>query len=146
MTSYCITFSSSSARIKFCFPRISPTAKAGKMRRWKSSNGRIFPKHKRKSCCTITRCGFSASRSFNWLLTRFCSLQLLAQRFQRRRDRHKLFVIETNRFLLLQPVAGEVADYEFLRTDHSGRPECLGGGDRSGSRGFSKNSREPCRQ
>src|SRR4029434_3064952 len=63
MTSYCITFSSCSARIKFCFHRISPTAKAGKMRRWKFLNARIFPRRKRKSCCPTTRCGFSASRS-----------------------------------------------------------------------------------
>src|SRR5262245_65060886 len=63
MTSYCITFSSCSARIKFCFHQISPTAKAGKMRRWKFLNARIFPRRKRKSCCTTTRCGFSARRS-----------------------------------------------------------------------------------
>src|SRR5262249_42312022 len=63
MTSYCITSSSCSARIKFCFPRISPTAKAGKTQRWKSSNGRIFPKRKRKSCCTTTPYGFSVNPS-----------------------------------------------------------------------------------
>src|SRR5215510_11081164 len=63
MTSYCITFSSCSARIRFCFLRIFPTAKAGKTQRWKSLNERIFPKRKRKSCCTTTPCDFSANPS-----------------------------------------------------------------------------------